>query len=626
MASTGGKMLSAEERRRQKELEEARKAGLAAPEVDEEGNAINPHIPQFMASAPWYLNNDHPSLKHQRNWKGGPQGDDKGWYDRGAKVFQATKYRKGACENCGSMSHKTKDCMERPRSKGAKYTNKNIAADEKMQDVNMVSFDAKRDRWNGYSADEWTKQAENFDKMAEMRAEVRRKELLEQKFKNGSDGGDDVDNAAVAAEAAAEAAAAAGNEDKILEDGVEEEDKVVEEEESGFAKIEKRVRASGAATGTVRNLRIREDTAKYLLNLDVESAHYDPKSRSMREDPNPEKDPSEKTFAGDNFIRQTGGHSDSFKTLNLFSITAYEKGQDTHLQATPSQAEAAYKAFQMKKASLQGQSKSTLLDKYGSAASAPTEDILALRGTEAYVEYDAAGRVIRGQEVKACSRYEEDVHPGNHTSVWGSWWKEGTWGYACCHQTVKNAYCTGVAGQGAAEDTAAALQKNMIAYAEKKAKQAAADEGDEEESEDDQEDNGRGMDGKKKSKKRLEGVKPGNAAGVWGSEADKEDIQLDQNKLREAIKRAEKAARAEEEEGLEGGGGGGAGGDDRKRGYNSLNEDYNVSAEDMEAYRMKKSRGDDPLAAIEAAKAAQKEKSAGKYGGGGGSGDNYDFV
>jgi len=613
MASASGKMLSAEERRRQKELEEARKAGLAAPEVDEEGNAINPHIPQFMASAPWYLNNDHPSLKHQRNWKGGPQGDDKGWYDRGAKVFQATKYRKGACENCGSMSHKTKDCMERPRSKGAKYTNKNIAADEKVQDVNMVSFDAKRDRWNGYSADEWTKQAENFDKMAEIRAEVRRKELLEQKFKNGCVGGDDKDNTIVAAEAAA-ATAAADNEDKLLDDDVEEEDKVVEEEESGFAKIEKRVRASGAATGTVRNLRIREDTAKYLLNLDVESAHYDPKSRSMREDPNPEKDPSEKTFAGDNFIRQTGGHSDGFKTLNLFSITAYEKGQDTHLQATPSQAETAYKAFQLKKASLQGKTKSALLDKYGSAASAPTEDVLALRGTEAYVEYDAAGRVIRGQEVKARSRYEEDVHPGNHTFVWGSWWQEGTWGYACCHQTVKNAYCTGVAGQGAAEATAAALQRNMLAYAKKKAKQAAEDEDEEKEEEEDY--NGGGSDENKNTQKRLEGVKPGNAAGVWGSEADKEDIQLDQTKLKEALKRAEIAAKAAEKE-LEG-----SGVDDKKRRYNSLNEDYNVSAEDMEAYRMKKSRGEDPLAAIEAAKAVQKEKAAATYQGG----DTYDFV
>ncbi len=35
MASAGGRMLSAEERKRQRELEEARKAGLAAPEVRE---------------------------------------------------------------------------------------------------------------------------------------------------------------------------------------------------------------------------------------------------------------------------------------------------------------------------------------------------------------------------------------------------------------------------------------------------------------------------------------------------------------------------------------------------------------------------------------------------------------
>ena len=35
------------------------------------------------------------------------------------------------------------------------------------------------------------------------------------------------------------------------------------------------------------NLRIREDTAKYLRNLDPESAPYDPKSRSMKNNPNP---------------------------------------------------------------------------------------------------------------------------------------------------------------------------------------------------------------------------------------------------------------------------------------------------------------------------------------------------
>ena len=38
-------------------------------------------------------------------------------------------------------------------------------------------------------------------------------------------------------------------------------------------------------TVSVRNLRIREDTAKYLRNLDPDSAYYDPKTRSMRENP-----------------------------------------------------------------------------------------------------------------------------------------------------------------------------------------------------------------------------------------------------------------------------------------------------------------------------------------------------
>jgi len=71
-------------------------AVVSCVQLDEEGKPINPHIPQFMASAPWYLNAEKPSLKHQKNWKGDSIDDD-AWYDRGAKVFQATKYRKGAC-------------------------------------------------------------------------------------------------------------------------------------------------------------------------------------------------------------------------------------------------------------------------------------------------------------------------------------------------------------------------------------------------------------------------------------------------------------------------------------------------------------------------------------------------
>ena len=59
---------SREDHRKQLELEEARKAGLAPAEVDEDGKEINPHIPQYMSSAPWYLNAEGPvSFRHPQD-------------------------------------------------------------------------------------------------------------------------------------------------------------------------------------------------------------------------------------------------------------------------------------------------------------------------------------------------------------------------------------------------------------------------------------------------------------------------------------------------------------------------------------------------------------------------------
>lgn len=76
---------------------------------------INPHIPQYISQAPWYVSLGRPTLKHQR-----PQEEKQKhfnaineWYKKGVKEGQkATKFRKGACENCGAMTHKKKDCLE----------------------------------------------------------------------------------------------------------------------------------------------------------------------------------------------------------------------------------------------------------------------------------------------------------------------------------------------------------------------------------------------------------------------------------------------------------------------------------------------------------------------------------
>jgi hypothetical protein len=48
-------MIPRDEYRAKKELEEARKSGALPPEKDAAGNLINPHIPEFMSKAPWYL-------------------------------------------------------------------------------------------------------------------------------------------------------------------------------------------------------------------------------------------------------------------------------------------------------------------------------------------------------------------------------------------------------------------------------------------------------------------------------------------------------------------------------------------------------------------------------------------
>ncbi|GJS22560.1 pre-mRNA-splicing factor SLU7 [Tanacetum coccineum] len=84
--------------RKQKELQEARKAGLAPVEVDEDGKEINPHIRQYMLVKPFYLQlkPESPSLKHQKNWKSNSS-NTKSWYDKGVRILQAHKHMKGAC-------------------------------------------------------------------------------------------------------------------------------------------------------------------------------------------------------------------------------------------------------------------------------------------------------------------------------------------------------------------------------------------------------------------------------------------------------------------------------------------------------------------------------------------------
>lgn len=377
-----------------------------APPPKETGAANkeeNIYIPSFISKKPFYAgedDDDNDYLQHQRREQ---KKEDSKWYDRGRKAGPAaTKYRKGACENCGAMTHKKKDCLSRPRAKGAKWTGKDIQADEVVQDLSL-GWDAKRDRWNGYDAGEYKQVVEDFNQMEALRKQ------------------------------------AAGDKDEDAEDG----DKYAEENDM----------SKHQSTAT-RQLRLREDTAKYLLNLDTESATYDPKTRSLVNG-GATNDKAGEMYAEEGYMRSSG-EAGAFEKAQKYAWEAQEKGGDTsqHMQANPTAGEFYRKKELEEAEQKRAEREKALMEKYGGGnqkAMPAALRSMAVADSEQFVEYDEAG-LIKGAPKKAAkSKYSEDVLINNHTSVWGSWWANFKWGYACCHSYIKNSYCTGEEGKQAWE-------------------------------------------------------------------------------------------------------------------------------------------------------------------------------
>ncbi|TIA90930.1 hypothetical protein E3P99_01293 [Wallemia hederae] len=450
-------MSAREEMRKKRELEEARKAGTAPAELDEDGKPINPHIPQYISQAPWYMDTGKPGLAHQRLNKEYDNSADKlsKWYDRSAKGFKAQRFRKGACDNCGAMGHSKKDCVERPRKRGANKTNYVTQSDDIVHDI-ATDFDAKRDRWNGYDPSTHRRVVEEYDAVEQERRRLQEDEL-------------DKQNSVSAAKKVVDA-----TKQKIKDEfgSSDEEDEDDEKYADNADAVGQNVDANNRMT--VRNLRIREDTAKYLMNLDLESAHYDPKTRSMREAPHADVKPEDSAFAGENFLRDSGDAA-GIQNTQLFAWQSAGRGHDMHVQANPTATEMAHGAFKVKKDEIKDTQKNSMLSRYGGEEYLTPSHIpkeIRQGQNEDYVEYSRSGQLIKGKErAVAKSKYEEDgelaqidrflansiitVFPGNHTAVFGSWFsiQVKSWGYACCHSTIYTSYCQGEAGKAAAQST-----------------------------------------------------------------------------------------------------------------------------------------------------------------------------
>lgn len=552
------KKKSREDWRKAKELEEARKAGTAPAAVDEEGKDINPHIPQYISSAPWYYSARGPTLKHQRIQEEDVKkfsGIDE-WYKRGVDNTKiVTKYRKGACQNCGAMTHAKKDCMERPRKVGAKFTGAKIAPDEFVQPELSRDYDGKRDRWAGYDPAQHKMVIERYARIDEAKRQLRADKLNSEQSQTEE---------------------AEEEEEKGVGDEGEDEDKYVDEVDMPGTKVDSKQRI------TVRNLRIREDTAKYLRNLDPNSAYYDPKTRSMRDNPYAgSAHYTDVDYAGENFVRFTGDTVDHAK-VQLFAWEAHNKGVDVHPLGEPTRLEVLKKEFVDKKEEFKMKGQEELLKKYGGEEhlNAPPKELL-LAQTEYYAEYTRYGTVIKGQEKEILrSRYEEDVFTNNHTTVWGSYWHSGKWGYKCCHSFIKGSYCTGEAGRLASSGETSVKGPAFIpprpATPSASSSQSSSSSSS---SSDDEEEKERKKKKKQKKKEKKKKLKNKNKT--------KTKEQTEEEKLKEALKKEEEAQR-EGERLLKM--------DDRKRPYNSMVEVQKPTDTEMEAYYMKRKRDEDPMA------------------------------
>ena len=384
------------------------------PTKDVASKERNEYIPSFIAKKPFYIDDESSAndyLEHQRLHKSKPE--DQKWYDRGKRLGPAaTKFRKGACENCGAMTHKTKECLSRPRRLGARWTGKDIEADEMIQKVDM-GWDAKRDRWNGYDASEYRNVVEEFEELEKLKRQAKQ----------------------------------SGKDSDLNGGNVESDDE--EQEEVRYAEESDMGRKQSTAT---RNLRIREDTAKYLLNLDLDSAKYDPKTRSMV-DMGAQIDKASVLVAEENFIRSSGEAAE-FERAQRYAWESAERGNtQLHLQANPTAGEFQRRKEQTESEFRRDTDRKALLDKYGGAEYLKPTPLheTAITENERFVEYDETGAIKGAPKRATKSKYAEDVLINNHKSVWGSWWCNFQWGYACCSSTVKNSYCTGEEGKKAFE-------------------------------------------------------------------------------------------------------------------------------------------------------------------------------
>ncbi|CCE61282.1 hypothetical protein TPHA_0A02000 [Tetrapisispora phaffii CBS 4417] len=283
--------------------------------------AQNDHIPKYIKDQPWFykddkkLNNSNDDqnsenkneddylLHHRQKNKGNNALDinnnseakiGMGINDEVVKISQRS-YRKNrgtisqTCANCGLEGHVTRDCLERP-TKIVKQANGDTEEPISVRSENIASdYDAKRDRWFGFS---WKGDNEVLSSWQKRQEKATIEEGSTRDITNNEATEWDTDE-----------------EIELTKLGLYKDD-------TGLLKVDD----ADKKGIKMMSVRLREDKANYLKDIYSEDIKYDPKSRIYKD-----SKVGEVNEKSNMFHRYLTGEGVEFDKLNKISIENAKK-------------------------------------------------------------------------------------------------------------------------------------------------------------------------------------------------------------------------------------------------------------------------------------------------------------